>query len=403
MFCYTLLAIDILLAAALATLYACRWRDYALPARINAEKPDGAPTDAAAETTGTRRLCSVVVPAHDQGELLEKHLPLLLDQDFPAGRFEVVVVDDASTDCTADVLKRLENEWPHLRHTFVPPSARFIPRLKLAITLGIRAARSPWVVLTLPDCRPAGRDWLRTMYANCTEETDFITGHASFADDGTRRARRAIYENLRYRLSCWRAARGGSAIGADVRNLGIRKAAFLEKRGFAGHLTSVQGEGDMLVCALASPGRTAVELRPGAVMRRQLPDPATLAAERMCRHWLPRVMGGRCRRYRRRAAVADAALLCLLCCVAARLAVLASSLLTSGTYAARQLCYDVPFLLMLIAALTVPVVLMRKGTRSMGERAFGLSLPHYALWQPLRDFLTRLMLAGHRRDFVRGI
>jgi hopene-associated glycosyltransferase HpnB len=49
---------------------------------------------------------SAVVPARDEAAMLPLTLPALLNQDYP-GAFEVIVVDDGSSDGTADVAERL--------------------------------------------------------------------------------------------------------------------------------------------------------------------------------------------------------------------------------------------------------------------------------------------------------
>lgn len=60
---------------------------------------------------------SIIVCAQDQADDLAKHLPALLDQDYPD--YQVVVVNAASTDHTDDVLKAFESN-PRLYRTFVP-------------------------------------------------------------------------------------------------------------------------------------------------------------------------------------------------------------------------------------------------------------------------------------------
>jgi hopene-associated glycosyltransferase HpnB len=47
---------------------------------------------------------AVVIPARNEAAVLPLTLPALLDQDYP-GRFDIVVVDDSSTDGTAEIAK----------------------------------------------------------------------------------------------------------------------------------------------------------------------------------------------------------------------------------------------------------------------------------------------------------
>jgi GT2 family glycosyltransferase len=87
---------------------------------------------------------SVVVPTYNQADLLEHSLRSLVDQSLPSHAYEIVVVDDGSTDRTAVVLG-----------TFGPPVR--VVRLpanrgrSAARNAGIREARAKLIVLTDSD------------------------------------------------------------------------------------------------------------------------------------------------------------------------------------------------------------------------------------------------------------
>ena len=91
---------------------------------------------------------SVIIATSDQEELLAKHLPYLLKQDYPD--FEVIVVDDNSKDDTKELLERLSQQYPNLYMTHTSDSIRYISHKKLALTLGIKAAKKEWVVFIEP-------------------------------------------------------------------------------------------------------------------------------------------------------------------------------------------------------------------------------------------------------------
>jgi len=57
---------------------------------------------------------SVVVPARDEERAVEAAVRSHLEQDYPPGALEVVVVDDRSTDRTAEILERLAASHPAL-------------------------------------------------------------------------------------------------------------------------------------------------------------------------------------------------------------------------------------------------------------------------------------------------
>ena len=100
---------------------------------------------------------AVVVPARDEESVLGASLPTLLVQDYP-GPMRVVVVDDRSTDGTAELARRLGEQ----------PAARFVPLVlpgeepppgwsgKLwALAQGVRVVSSAGPGLTVPDGSPA--------------------------------------------------------------------------------------------------------------------------------------------------------------------------------------------------------------------------------------------------------
>ena len=70
---------------------------------------------------------SVIVYAQNDAENLVKYLPKILNQAYP--EFEVIVVNDDSTDDSKDILSVLETQYKNLYHTYVPEGSRN-PRYK---------------------------------------------------------------------------------------------------------------------------------------------------------------------------------------------------------------------------------------------------------------------------------
>jgi glycosyltransferase involved in cell wall biosynthesis len=100
---------------------------------------------------------SVVVCTHNRSASLGQALLSLLRCSGTEGEFEVLVVDNASTDDTAAVVERLEHQHPDRELRYV-----YEPRLGLhyARHAGARAARSPLLLYTDDDVE-AHPGWIR--------------------------------------------------------------------------------------------------------------------------------------------------------------------------------------------------------------------------------------------------
>jgi len=82
---------------------------------------------------------SVIICAKNERENLLEHLPLYLAQDYPT--FEVIVVNDQSIDDSAEVLKAFALQYDNLKIVNTLDTDRFFGSKKLALTLGIKAAK----------------------------------------------------------------------------------------------------------------------------------------------------------------------------------------------------------------------------------------------------------------------
>ena len=119
---------------------------------------------------------SVIMAVYDNARELEENLPAFLTQTYEPG-YEVIVVDESSTDNTEDVLKLLKNEHPHLYSTFLPKPYRDILRRKLALTIGVKAAKNEWVILTDIYSTPPSEEWLKEIAECIDNSTEAMIGY----------------------------------------------------------------------------------------------------------------------------------------------------------------------------------------------------------------------------------
>lgn len=209
---------------------------------------------------------SVIIYTRNQSNEIALNLPAILEQDYP--NFEVIVVNDIKGDESEDCLKLLENKYNNLYHTFLPNSSRYVSRKKLAITLGVKASKNNWLVMTDVTCRPSSNQWLRLMARNFTPDTQIVLGYSGY-ERGKRWFDRIVdYDNLIMSLRYLGFALIHAPFMGIGRNMAYRKDLFENVDGFVSQLNIKQGEDDLFVNQTANGKNTRVETNNNAVVRK---------------------------------------------------------------------------------------------------------------------------------------
>ncbi len=110
---------------------------------------------------------SVIIPARDEEQIIASCLQSVLKQNYPADLFEVIVIDDHSTDNTAAIVQTLQKQYANLcliRLEKLLHGKQFNSYKKKAIENAIAHSSGDWIVTTDADCIvPPG--WLNTFNA----------------------------------------------------------------------------------------------------------------------------------------------------------------------------------------------------------------------------------------------
>lgn len=205
---------------------------------------------------------SVIICARNEAENLRKYLPDILNQDYP--NFEVIVVNDASTDQSQELLEEYQKEFPQLR--VIQLTEKISLGKKAALRQGIAVAQNDWVLLTDADCQPKSKHWIKAMqnvletntnvvlgYGPYTEYPDFINPWIRFE---------TVYTALQYLSFClW----GMPYMGVG-RNLMYRKSLLNRRKDSikGEHLAS--GDDDLWVNQMADGQHTKICLDPNSFM-----------------------------------------------------------------------------------------------------------------------------------------
>ncbi len=209
---------------------------------------------------------SVIIPARNEEENIRKLLSSLEKQTYPSHLFEVIVVDDHSTDNTAAVVSG---------YTFVKFLRLEVDNInsykKKAIETGIAAASGDLIVTTDADCIVPG-NWLKTI-ATFKEKTNavFIAAPVVFENEATLLQ---TFQTLDFLV-----LQGITAASVQKRfhnmcngaNLAYERKAFFEVNGFTGIDHIASGDDMLLMQKIAQlfPGKVSYLLSKDAIVTTQ--------------------------------------------------------------------------------------------------------------------------------------
>lgn len=210
---------------------------------------------------------SVVVCARNEAHNLRKYLPAVLGQQYP--HFEVLVVDDDSTDDTGAVLTAFQANYTHLRVLHLSPKTS--PGKKYALAQGIEAARYEYLVFTDADCAPASARWLEHLVEGFHgggvephSPIEIVLGYAPYRPGPGLLNHWIRFETIFTAMQYFSFALAGRPYMGVGRNLAWHKSLFQRVGGFATHAHVPSGDDDLLVNAAAHAGNTALCLAPEA-------------------------------------------------------------------------------------------------------------------------------------------
>lgn len=202
---------------------------------------------------------------HGEPEDLRNNLPILLNQDYPD--YEIIVVNDGSDANSEDVLKLFSNEYKNLYYTYVPVDTQYLSHKKLALTMGIKAARHDILLFTEADCRPIGPKWIKAMAGSYNPETDIILGFCAYRHTKGFLHKLIAYDNLTNGLQMISSALSHHPFTGNGRNLSYRKKLFFAHKGYSRSLNLHAGADDLFINEVSNPANTQVQLSSDSIIK----------------------------------------------------------------------------------------------------------------------------------------
>ncbi|MBN1790383.1 MAG: glycosyltransferase [Bacteroidales bacterium] len=200
---------------------------------------------------------SVIICARNEAENLENYLPVWLTQDYP--EYEVIVVNDCSTDDTDLVINKYMEQYPRLRTSLIKEDKKFAHGKKLAVTIGIKAAKYDRLLFTDADCKPESNQWISRMSSNFSDQVEIVLGYGGYFNQPGILNKYIRYDTLVIALQYFSYALFRRPYMGVGRNLAYKRSIFFAGQGFKSHFHLASGDDDLFVNENATKTNTAIE------------------------------------------------------------------------------------------------------------------------------------------------
>ncbi|MCG2611178.1 glycosyltransferase [Flavobacterium sp. SM15] len=208
------------------------------------------------QITPKRIPISVIVCAKNEAENVTKFIPLLAEQNYPD--FEIVLIDDASSDETLELFEAFEKQYSNVKLVKVQNNEAFWGNKKFALTLGIKAASKEYLLFTDADCYPTSKDWITNMSSQFTMHKTIVLGYGAYEKiKGSFLNKIIRFETMLTATQYFAWAKMGKPYMGVGRNLAYKREEFFKVNGFIEHMSVRSGDDDLFINQAAKGSNTA--------------------------------------------------------------------------------------------------------------------------------------------------
>jgi len=193
---------------------------------------------------------SVIIPFRNESDNILISLKSLASQNYPQEKFEVIYVNDSSTD---DSYEKILNEVKPNNFKVISLSDFSIDKAfkKKAVSYGIEHASGEIIVTTDTDCIH-DQNWLRELISVFDLKTGFISGPVSFVHQPNLFSKIQSLEFAGLVLSGAGLISIGKPTICNGANLAFRKSVFTELQGYHDQMHLSSGEDELLMQKIAA-------------------------------------------------------------------------------------------------------------------------------------------------------
>lgn len=193
---------------------------------------------------------SVIIPVRNEADTITRLLDTLSKQDYAAENFEVVVINDHSSDKTEEVVNAWTKQNPEISLALLNQGAEHQGK-KAALTRGIGHAKGEIVITTDADCIVQS-GWLTSITDAFDRDVQLVVGAVKLRDD------HSFFSKLQVVEFASLVGTGVATLGCGIptmcngANLAFRKSVFEEVNGYQGAEHIASGDDEFLLRKVAA-------------------------------------------------------------------------------------------------------------------------------------------------------
>lgn len=233
-----------------------------------AQSPASSLSDIPSEASPIPKASVVIFVASEDDEL-DETLGQLMNQSYPD--YEVILIFESVAETAAMLAEKYCGKYPNLYITFIPPGSHNLSRRKLAQTVGIKAAKGDVVVISGSNIDSFPEYWLENMmrpFHDASRNCDISLGYTHYPIDDLHGIWK-WYREFDFMMIDARwisAALNRRPYRGSGKNMAFRRSLFFEHKGYSSTINLQNGDDDLFVSELSTPGNTEMILDPATIL-----------------------------------------------------------------------------------------------------------------------------------------
>lgn len=193
-------------------------------------------------TTTSFQNISIIIPFKNEQENISDLLNALKRLDYPSDKYEVIFVDDNSSDDSTKFLNQNSMD----NYKVVLASDKKYPGKKGVIDIGIQNSKFDIIAITDADCEPES-NWLKSISNKIDEGNDIVFGYSPLRKGKSLISKISSFENFRNYILYFSSVGFGIPYSATSRSIAFIKEVYYRLNGYSKTLETLSGDDDLFL------------------------------------------------------------------------------------------------------------------------------------------------------------